>query len=356
MAAALHYALNRIEHLATTLKEGKSVSLKIVEQHIRPGRQSRPATNPTSSFYRRTRAPHYITIHNAWSFWDARALNNYMDSDAAAARPASWHFSVDEKEAINGVPINEVAWHAGDGASGTGNRKSIGIEVCDYAILYRTSSGSLASHGSGHATYAKYLEAEENAARLCAHLIRTVGSLLPFPECVVQHTKWRPASGCPSHIRRRKNGWQDFLNKVSRHLDADECKEIPGPMLRVVAGSFQGINLAEMRMAQVDALGQSWDPFMVFNQVGGSKLYRVIAGTFQSRANAEKAIQNLRQNGIADAFLLEHDPDKTKDLPFPPKDLDPEDPSVPEDHEPEIPGGLLSILRQLYEYLKNLFD
>lgn len=43
--------------------------------------------------------------------------------------PTSWHFTVDEKEIYQHLPLNENGWHAGDG--GTGNRKSIGIEICE---------------------------------------------------------------------------------------------------------------------------------------------------------------------------------------------------------------------------------
>lgn len=46
-------------------------------------------------------------------------------------RQASWHIAIDENEAVEAIPLNEVAWHAGDGRNGTGNRKSIAIEMCE---------------------------------------------------------------------------------------------------------------------------------------------------------------------------------------------------------------------------------
>jgi len=42
----------------------------------------------------------------------------------------SFHWVVDDKEAINVIPENEIAWHAGDG-NGAGNMSSIGVEICE---------------------------------------------------------------------------------------------------------------------------------------------------------------------------------------------------------------------------------
>ena len=66
----------------------------------------------------------------------------------------SYHIAVDDKEAIQGIPFTRNAWHAGDGASGTGNRKSLSIEIC-----YSKSGGS------------RYTAAEENAVYVAARLL-----------------------------------------------------------------------------------------------------------------------------------------------------------------------------------------
>lgn len=52
------------------------------------------------------------------------------------------------------VPFNKAAWHCGDGANGTGNRKSIGIEIC-----YSKLDGE------------RYVKAEENAVQYIAKLL-----------------------------------------------------------------------------------------------------------------------------------------------------------------------------------------
>ena len=60
-------------------------------------------------------------------------------------------------------------------------------------------------------------KAEANAAWLCAKLIKEVGSLKAFPDCMKQHYDWS-GKNCPSQIRGRKNGWQDFLAAIEAHL------------------------------------------------------------------------------------------------------------------------------------------
>ena len=75
--------------------------------------------------------PKYITIHEtANTSKGANALNHakYLDNQARGNtdRSASWHFTVDDKEIYQHLPLNEVGWHAGDK---TGNYESIGIEI-----------------------------------------------------------------------------------------------------------------------------------------------------------------------------------------------------------------------------------
>jgi N-acetylmuramoyl-L-alanine amidase len=42
---------------------------------------------------------------------------------------ASAHFIVKDSEVLQCLPLNEVAWHIGDGRNGVGNNTAIGIEV-----------------------------------------------------------------------------------------------------------------------------------------------------------------------------------------------------------------------------------
>ncbi|WP_330948909.1 peptidoglycan recognition protein family protein [Virgibacillus sp. MG-45] len=77
--------------------------------------------------------PEYITVHNTANTnkgADAEMHSRYL-LNGAGGRTVGWHFTVDDKEVYQHLPLNEHGWHAGDGGNGTGNRKSIGIEICE---------------------------------------------------------------------------------------------------------------------------------------------------------------------------------------------------------------------------------
>ena len=67
----------------------------------------------------------------------------------------SFHIAVDDVEAIQCIPFNRNAWAAGDGGSGTGNRKYIHVEIC-----YSKSGGP------------KFVDAENRAAKEIAALLK----------------------------------------------------------------------------------------------------------------------------------------------------------------------------------------
>ena len=73
--------------------------------------------------------PEYITIHSTTNTATAQnEADNVCNNNPT--RKVSFHIVVDDKQAIQVLPFNEVAWHAGDGFD-TGNLKSIGIEICE---------------------------------------------------------------------------------------------------------------------------------------------------------------------------------------------------------------------------------
>lgn len=163
--------------------------VQIIQDLIPKGRRNRPG-------YRLD--PKYITIHdtaNTQSGADAKAHANYVKSAAAAAIPASWHFTVDDSVIIQHLPLNENGWHAGDGTNGTGNRQSIGIEICE------NRDGNRA-------------KAEANAAWLVAKLLREFNLGL---DRVKQHYDWS-GKNCPRVLRGRPGGWEGFLAAVEAHL------------------------------------------------------------------------------------------------------------------------------------------
>ncbi len=136
--------------------------------------------------------PKYVTVHNTSN--DASAKNEiaYMRSNN---RQCSFHYAVDGNGAIQGVLENRNAWHAGDGG-GTGNMKSIGVEIC-----YSASGG------------ARFTKAEQNGAKLVADICHRHGWGISR---VVQHHHWS-GKDCPHRTRRL--GWKRFLKMVQKELD-----------------------------------------------------------------------------------------------------------------------------------------
>lgn len=151
--------------------------------------------------------PTRIVIHNTAN--DASAANEikYMQSNNAQT---SFHFAVDDKEAVQGVELWRNAWHAGDGANGPGNRQGIAIEIC-----YSKSGGE------------RFVKAEENAAELAAKL------LIDFGWGIDRITKHQDYPTVPKYCPHRTLdlGWDRFVNMVEKKrrvmagLDTEEETE-----------------------------------------------------------------------------------------------------------------------------------
>lgn len=133
----------------------------------------------------------YITIHetaNTSKGADAQAHANLQTRGFAA----SWHWQVDDKQAIQSYPHDVRCWHAGDGA-GDGNFNSIGIEIC------------VNSDGD-------FKQAVKNAAKLVKKIMADEGISLSN---VVQHNKWS-GKNCPTNLRNGSKGidWSEFIALV----------------------------------------------------------------------------------------------------------------------------------------------
>ncbi len=137
--------------------------------------------------------PEFIVVHNTAN--DASASNEvaYMIRND---NKVSFHYAVDDKAIVQGVPENRNAWHAGDGASGPGNRKGIGIEIC-----YSKSGGK------------RFEEAEKLAAKFIAYKLYEKGWGI---DKVKKHQDFSNKY-CPH--RTLDMGWQRFLDMVKSELD-----------------------------------------------------------------------------------------------------------------------------------------
>lgn len=131
--------------------------------------------------------PEYITIHDVGDA-NVRGSNWYNalhNANREGWRVASWHITVDYDKIYQSVNFLKVAWHAGDGHYGEGNRKSIGIEH----VVYTDKE--------------KQRKVYENGAALVRLLQNTYGISL---NRIVQHHSWN-GKDCPYQLRHSKNGF-----------------------------------------------------------------------------------------------------------------------------------------------------
>lgn len=137
--------------------------------------------------------PEFIVVHNTAN--DSTAMNeiNYMITNA---HKTSFHYAIDDKNIIQGIPDNRNAWHAGDGTNGIGNRKGLSIEIC-----YSKSGGE------------RFDKAEKLAAKFIAYKLKEYGW------DISKVKKHQDFSGkyCPH--RTLDLGWNRFLNMVSKEYE-----------------------------------------------------------------------------------------------------------------------------------------
>lgn len=140
-----------------------------------------------------TMKPSRIVVHNTANDASAKNEISYMKNNN---NEVSFHYAVDDVEAIQGIPENRNAWHAGDGANGKGNREGISIEIC-----YSKSGG------------AKFTKAEENAVELIVDILKRYGWGI---DKVTKHQDYSKKY-CPH--RTLDLGWDRFIKMIEAKLN-----------------------------------------------------------------------------------------------------------------------------------------
>lgn len=207
--------------------------------------------------------PEYITIHNTAN--DASADNEYtFMTKTNAASNTGWHIVVDDVKAIYAVPLDRNSWHAGDGANGTGNRKSIGIEIC-----YSKSGG------------ARYMQAEENCVQLVASLLKKYGWGI---DRVKKHQDWS-GKYCPHRILA-ENRWESFKTRIQQAMGGQ-----PSP-------SPTPSGLKKGDYVRIKTAGHY--PYYVADDV--QKLYGIVQVREDLNAGGETRF-SWKDNGIPEKFV-----------------------------------------------------
>ncbi len=166
----------------------------------------------------------FITIHNTAEPYSAMQERTRVNTRTGSV--TSFHFAVDEDEAVQILPDNVHGWHAGDGRR-DGNLRSIGIEICRSQFI--------------GADAGRYERAEANAVRLTAYLLRkyhlTVDDLR-------MHYNWS-GKHCPHRILDA-GSWESFRQRVAKQLAAETADPVAveRPPLREEAYDKGGINVS----------------------------------------------------------------------------------------------------------------
>jgi len=180
----------------------REVNLKV--DMVASGTHGRKVVRPMS--------PRYITIHSTQNY-SADAERHSVALKRGALRAPKrkggnrigyliWHFTVDDRVAIQHMPTSEQGEHAD--FDGPGNRYSVGIEMCEHRGCSREAT-------------------LERTAKLTAYLM--VRHNIPLRN-VVAHYHWPrkgrtpPNKNCPHFLMDNgKPGpkWRAFLGRVNYH-------------------------------------------------------------------------------------------------------------------------------------------
>lgn len=168
------------------------------------------------------RTPSRIVVHNTAN--DAPAVNEitYMVNND---NEVSYHYAVDDKEAVQGLPLDRNAWASGDG-HGKGNMEGIHIEIC-----YSLSGGE------------RFEKAERNAAQLIARLLKQYGWEI---ERVTKHQDY-DGKYCPH--RTLDMGWQRFLDMVKQEMEEHDMTA--AETKKMIAEEFARLNPAYKTLEDV---------------------------------------------------------------------------------------------------------
>lgn len=258
MKKSFDYKVNDRFFLYDKRKEGKP--LVTIRQKLVPTSQALKMTNGKNN------AKKYLVVHET----DNTSVG--ADADAHArlqingnSREASWHWQVDDREAVQSFEHFWECW-----ATGTyvGNSQGIQVEIC------------VNSDGN-------YLKAVENAASLIAKIIKDEKITV---QNIVQHNHFS-GKNCPRNIRAGKVSWTQFMDMVKKAGDV-QMPPVETRKYRILTGTYSTLKAAESA-AQVMKKSFGW---LVYIEKDGP-YYRIKTGTFtgiNAAKNAEIKIKNAK--------------------------------------------------------------
>lgn len=103
---------------------------------------------------------------------------------------------------------------------------------------------------------------------------------------------------------------QGHVNGLAKAFNLQRKPNDSGTVYKVIAGSFKLKENAEKRVSYLHSKGI--ESFVKSIIVSGETRYRVQAGAFSSRENAEKRLQEVKNAGIDDAFIVAENTDSNQ--------------------------------------------
>ena len=167
--------------------------------------------------------PTRIVVHNTANDASARNEIAYMIGNN---QEVSFHYAVDDKEVVQGIPEDRNAWHCGDGEYGKGNREGVAIEIC-----YSKSGGE------------RFTQAEKNAVELIVSILKK------YNWGVDKVTKHQDYNGkyCPH--RTLDMGWDRFIKMIEAKMNSK--------LHKVQVGAFANRANAEKLCNELKSKGYS---------------------------------------------------------------------------------------------------
>src|SRR5574344_300404 len=144
--------------------------------------------------------PEGVTVHNTYNDASAKNELSYMTRNPYQV---SYHWTVDDIEAIQAIPDNKNSWSCGDGGNGFGNSTTINIEIC-----YSKSGGPI------------FDQAEKNGAQLIAMISNSYGWGVDRLYTHRDHS----GKNCPH--RTLDLGYNRFVKMVNDELEALKGKKV----------------------------------------------------------------------------------------------------------------------------------
>ena len=239
------------------------MSIKITKNYIPLGTKARPGW---------TLDPQWITIHETANTAKGAGARNHMlfqTRNGGQNNYVSYHFVIDDKDCYQLLPLSEIAWHAGDGTNGLGNRRSISIEVC--------------------------VNPDSDRKQTWNRVIDLVATLMEQYKIdinhLVQHNHWS-GKDCPHFMRKgQPYPWSTFKSRVLAKLYIDKSPKANKEknLYHVQVGAYKDQENAKKMAQKLEK-----DNYQVYVPLEDG-LYRVQVGAFKEKSNATKLANEFKR-------------------------------------------------------------